>query len=266
MSVKLMSLVWDKLPSSGSELLCMLALADFANDAGGSIHPSMKTLAEKIRVSESQARRILHKFISDGIVCVVGNHGGGAPGMTRHYQINVSVLKSMPDVSVTVGIDDTPLEAETGSMGARGSVDATGSTGASGTGSMDARDGSHGCAETGSTHDTQTTNRTTSKPPKDNKAISLPEWVDRQTFEDFAAMRKKIKKPMTDRAVELLIGKLQKMRDEGHDTKAVMEASIINCWQDVFYPKSRQAGQHRQSAMNTIGVDDRIPEGFSHGH
>jgi hypothetical protein len=131
MSIKVSSMVWEKWPSGGSEMLCMLALADWCNDEGGSLYPSMNTLARKMRVSESQARRVMHNLISRGFVRVVGNANGGAPGSTRQYHLNVAKVAALKE-----------FESETGSASARGS--------------MDAREGSHGCAETGSTHDTLT--------------------------------------------------------------------------------------------------------------
>jgi len=97
MSIKVMSLVWDGFPASGSEMLAMLALADWCNDEGGSLHPSMRAVAEKIRVSEKQARRILHSLEQDGYIKVVGNANGGAPGSTKQYQMNVAKLKALAD-------------------------------------------------------------------------------------------------------------------------------------------------------------------------
>ena len=63
MSVEVMSLVWKNYPKGGSEKLAMLALADWCNDQGGSLHPSINAIARKINVSESQARRIVHELI-----------------------------------------------------------------------------------------------------------------------------------------------------------------------------------------------------------
>lgn len=68
----------------------------------------------------------------------------------------------------------------------------------------------------------------------ERKEIELPEWVDSRTFQDFKDMRTKIRKPMTDRAVELLIADLSKLRDKGHDPKLVLEQSIKKSWQGVF--------------------------------
>ena len=55
----------------------------------------------------------------------------------------------------------------------------------------------------------------------------------KQTFSDFLEMRKTIKKPATEKAIEMLMIKLEKLNDE---EKAVemLERSIINNWQDVY--------------------------------
>lgn len=138
MSVRVMAAVWDRFPGNGSQLLAMLALADFGNDQGGSIHPSMSTIAAKIRLTQSQARRVVHNLIASDWISVVGNGTGGAPGSTRQYQINIEKLNATPSTSAS----PTP------SAGARGGADARPRAGA--------REGSHPCAETASAHATQT--------------------------------------------------------------------------------------------------------------
>ena len=72
-----MTLVWDNFTRGGSEKLAMLALADWCNDQGGSLHPSISGIAKKINVSESQARRIIHGLIDEGYLTVIANHEGG---------------------------------------------------------------------------------------------------------------------------------------------------------------------------------------------
>ena len=55
------------------------------------------------------------------------------------------------------------------------------------------------------------------------------------TFAEYVAMRKKLKKPMTDRAVELAIKKLDNLSG-GDNDKAIkiLEQSIMNSWQGLF--------------------------------
>lgn len=126
MSLRVMATVWDGFPAGGSELLALLALADWADDEGN-CWPSMTAIARKTRLSRSQSQRVVHKLIVDGFLELTGNETGGAPGSTRQYRIILSSL--------------------TGRMGATGSTSATGRT--------DAAEGPHGCGETGRIHDTQ---------------------------------------------------------------------------------------------------------------
>lgn len=148
MSVRIMADVWGHFPGSGSKLLVMLAFADYSNEHGDQIFPSMRALSKRVRLTESQARRVVHHLIREGWVDVVANEFGGAPGMTRHYRINVEKLRETPsvDASPTPSAD----ARGTGSTDAGPSVDARPRT--------DARDGSHPCAERASAHASQTVN------------------------------------------------------------------------------------------------------------
>ena len=55
------------------------------------------------------------------------------------------------------------------------------------------------------------------------------------TFKDYLAMRKKIKKPMTDRAVDLAIKKLETLSSGDNDLAIkILEQSIMNSYQGLF--------------------------------
>lgn len=138
-SIKAMSTVWDVFPNGGTDLLTLLALADWSDDSGR-CYPSIGAIAKKTRLSTSQARRVVHALIEDGFVSVLGNEYGGAPGATRQYQINLDRLTAGADAPPTTSASATP----------------TASTDARGTASAHARDGWRGCAETASAHASQT--------------------------------------------------------------------------------------------------------------
>lgn len=143
MAVRILSLVWDGYPGGGTELLALLALANWADD-DGRCWPSIASISKKTRLSRSQAQRVVHRLIESGYVSVTGNETGGPPGSTRQYLINLDMLTGCMDATPTGRTDATG----TGSAHATGSTDATGR--------MDAADGSHLATETGSTHATQT--------------------------------------------------------------------------------------------------------------
>lgn len=156
MSVKVMSLVWDVYPGSGSELLAMLALADWCNDAGGSLYPSMCAVAEKIRVSEKQARRIVQTIVERGFLSVVGNEYGGKPGSTKQFQIDVFRLRELVTQAkneATPPTSVTPL------------ANVTPPTSGSRTPPMQGRDPSHGCPLTPPMGGSLTTNEPLCEPP-----------------------------------------------------------------------------------------------------
>jgi uncharacterized protein YdaU (DUF1376 family) len=81
------------------------------------------------------------------------------------------------------------------------------------------------------------------KPVKEKvaDAFVLPDWMPLETWDAFLAMRKKIKKPATDKAIELLVAKLERYKANGQDIQAVLEKSITSNWQDVFEIKERQS-------------------------
>lgn len=92
MSVSLMSLTWQTaLPVNHKSAL--LAMADWANDEGSSLHPSIYAVAERLTCSERTAQRLLKDLIDQRWLAVVGNLNGGKPGATRHYRINVRKLR-----------------------------------------------------------------------------------------------------------------------------------------------------------------------------
>jgi hypothetical protein len=231
MSSRVLTLVGDRFPGGGSELMAMLFLADWGNDDGGSLYPSISFLAAKMRVSESQARRVLHGLIDGGYVAVVGNEFGGAPGMSRNYQLNVDKLRALPVLpkifqhyernnsrrkGARVSTNSSQLEHTTGRMEATPSADATPST--------VARDGSQGCAgrvapmrETGGIGASLTTmnHQRSTKEPSDsaqspkgggsrNRLVTIEqlvdEGVDREHATDWLMIRKAKKSPLTPTA------------------------------------------------------------------
>jgi uncharacterized protein YdaU (DUF1376 family) len=74
----------------------------------------------------------------------------------------------------------------------------------------------------------------------------LPDWLNKTDWNDFVEMRKKLKKPMTDRAVKLMLSKLETMKNKGIDTSEVLQKSILANWSDVYEPKV-------QTQQNSMG-------------
>lgn len=86
MSIKLMSQVWEMADVSGSELLLLLALADYANDKD-ICWPSLPTLAKRARISERQTQRVIQQLEADGHIEVL-ERGNGA-GHSSKYRLTL---------------------------------------------------------------------------------------------------------------------------------------------------------------------------------
>ena len=66
MSFTLQRAVWDYGPDDPTQHHVLLALADYADDDGGGIWPSIETVAKKCRMSRSSAARGLKALTADG--------------------------------------------------------------------------------------------------------------------------------------------------------------------------------------------------------
>lgn len=63
---------------------------------------------------------------------------------------------------------------------------------------------------------------------------------------DFIEHRKNIKKPMTKRALTLLVNKLEKIASTNDERIAILNESIINGWVGVFPLKNKQTGYKKE--------------------
>jgi len=75
--------------------------------------------------------------------------------------------------------------------------------------------------------------------------ITVPAYLDEALWNDFIDMRKKIKRPATDRAKELLIKDIEKLKTAGDDPNDVLRQSIKNCWQGLFPLKDGGNGRYK---------------------
>ena len=73
----------------------------------------------------------------------------------------------------------------------------------------------------------------------------------------FAEHRKKLKKPMTDRAKELMLSKLSKMARTEQEQIAILNQSIVNGWQGIF-PLGGERKQNQAKQSSADMADDVI--------
>ncbi len=85
MSIRVMTMVFDRYPVGGSERLLALAMADHARDDGTRIWPSLDELARKTMQSRSTVQRQISKMLASGWLERVSDRTGR--GHTNEYRI-----------------------------------------------------------------------------------------------------------------------------------------------------------------------------------
>jgi hypothetical protein len=87
MSIKAMTFVWEHSTAQGTDLLCLLALADYANDEGEA-YPGIKRLAQKCRVGERAIQKVIAKLKEAGEIDVEYCEGlKTSTGHTNRYTL-----------------------------------------------------------------------------------------------------------------------------------------------------------------------------------
>ena len=93
MSARCSGNVWKYSQHKGSDLLVLLAIADFAKDDGSGAWPSVALLAEKTRLSERSVQYILRKLEASGEI-IIERHAG--PRGCHLYTVTLGGEKFAP--------------------------------------------------------------------------------------------------------------------------------------------------------------------------
>lgn len=91
--------------------------------------------------------------------------------------------------------------------------------------------------------------------------IPIPDWIPAAAWAGYVEMRKKLRKPMTERAIELKFKALAAFKDNGDDIEKILDQSTENSWTDLYPLKERRAaprqgfdnsrlGKHGQATAN----------------
>lgn len=92
----------------------------------------------------------------------------------------------------------------------------------------------------------------------------FPSWIPEEEFRNYIDMREQIKKPLTAQALKLAVRKLETLKAEGHDPKAVLEQSIFNSWQGLFEVKKPNGNGQKPEVYDPCRAEDPTPEDIEH--
>jgi len=88
----------------------------------------------------------------------------------------------------------------------------------------------------------------------DKSRVDIPDFIDKELWGNFLEMRRKLRRPATIKAQELLIKDLEKLKAAGHNPSNVIEQSIKNSWQG-FFPLKESNGAHKRNPQKLTPRD-----------
>lgn len=252
MSVKVMTAVFERYPVGGGEMILALALADHANDDGTRVFPSIESLMAKTRQARRTVQYQLRRMEESGWLILV-NSGNGGRNQHREYRINLDWINGgeLPEPE-NKGANNAPIDEE--ENGANSAPLNNGEKGASDD-TKGANDDIKGCnpqqervqqgAPAYNHHITTIEPSNNHQRARASRAvldIELPHWLPEEAWQDWVDHRKAVKAVLTQRAAELCLRKLDRLRAEGHCPVAVIEQSVITGkWTDLYPVKNESA-------------------------
>lgn len=94
MSIAVMSRLFKAQLGSPSRKMLAIRLADFADDDGRGIWPTVGRLALETELSERTVQRLLRDFVDEGLLIVIAE-GGGRPGQATRYDFDMRALDNL---------------------------------------------------------------------------------------------------------------------------------------------------------------------------
>ncbi|MBP1852135.1 helix-turn-helix domain-containing protein [Rhizobium halophytocola] len=96
MSILIMSRMFKASLGSSSRKIMALRLADFADDDGRGIWPTVARLSRETELSERTVQRILADFVEEGLLVVV-QEASGRPGQATRYDFDIAVVEKLEE-------------------------------------------------------------------------------------------------------------------------------------------------------------------------
>lgn len=101
--------------------------------------------------------------------------------------------------------------------------------------------------------------------------IEIPAFIDLDLWDEFLRIRKKAKAVNSPRAIKMLVNKLTRFAEKGHNVNELIKTSYINGWKDIYEPNQKANFNTKSSTIerfhgeseewikaNLQGADDKF--------
>lgn len=240
MSVKVMTAVFDRYPNGGGEMVLALALADHADDQGGSIFPSVRLLSEKTRQSTRTVQYQLRKMEQIGWLQLVANESGGR-GRAREYQINPDWIKGADIAPLSIeekGADSAPIEEQKDAEVApfNGEERAQDLHPYKPERVQSTTERVQSTTQKGATAIAPEPSVTVKEPSVKYKSFDFSRWPampDQEVLDDWFRFRKRLKAEVTQTAINRMAGKLVECLSAGYSVNLCLSEAVLRGWRGL---------------------------------
>jgi len=219
----------------------LLLIASYANPDGTRIFQSSRGIASLLGCDRKTVQNAL-KFWRDQSVLVL-THSGNGRNHANEYRINLN--------QETNGGMDTPF------LDANGGMD---------TPFEQINGGQNGGQNGGPTHPPPKSPKLPNKKERSLRSLNITERRTQVTEDfslevyeallEFEKLRQRMRKPITERAFDLLLKRLAQLRQEGNDPLEVVNQSIMNNYQG-FWPVKKE-GRNGQGRQNKPSANEAV--------
>lgn len=189
----------------------LMALANYADEHGRS-YPSTAAIADFGEMDHKTATAALDRLVAAGLIADTGDR----MGRTKQVRVYALALERSPQ---TEGFQKRKPSVFSGEAPQKRGTDTV--------------------KEPASPKATPSPKKRAAKP----RAFVPPSDIPEQEWTDFEDMRKRIGKPMTDKARNLAIARLRRLAEDGYPPGDVLNHSTLNNYQGLFPPKDDRNGQ-----------------------
>lgn len=190
--------------------LVLLMLANYASNEAGDCYPSLETLCNDCGMSRSTLKLALAS-LEQARLLSIQHRKVETVNLSNVYRLNMQ-----PE-----GVGRNPTE---------------------GVGRIPAEGGSNPDRGVGRIPTPNQLVKPIKETVNQKPRANAPDWLPPAEWNAFVEMRNRMRKPMTERAKELAIAELAKLRDAGHDPVAVLNQSVMNSWLGLFALKNGARG------------------------
>lgn len=213
----------------------LLTLSCHYSDMGDGIYPSIQTLARECSLSERSIYDHLNNSTAKGWLRI-SKHGFGDQRWNRNEYKLTLPDGFIPDLEKKKALNVVQKGHEPRSKGHERD-------------DKMALNHVHPNTQENTKENTPVNTGAVSRAPRSTVStdFALPDWIPKDAWEGFEEMRRRIRKPLTERARQLTITNLQKLRDdEGEDPVACLDQSTQRGWLGVFPVRHNGNGHTRK--------------------